>query len=380
MKKMTAGNCKNFQPYAFPLCFFFLARSLFSNHSLACFSISDIDRSSQDTFASRDGLLPAPIPETGLETVNRKTHHSPTVKLIKSIKSPSGRVRYDPSWLPSPPVHGRPCSARMMVGGKVGGLGVGPNSNRGSHQDNLPIVPITTTSAPQTPSFAPGESTSSSKDTSTIRREIFSSLLPPAKETPSSEIVEAGTGYDRILKKLARKKKKDLSKHGKKTVVYPRSRNVSRDFHASGSEVDGDVGDECEIVTMGSISLDGLVLDEPNAAEYDFLYQKMMVESLAQNMTTAATCRPSGGRGRRRSSVIRFASTSHGGVMCQGRPSCDQRSVNPSFHLVSAIIDQKRSLSNLYANEDGGLLKNARVLQSATSYETRGGAAEQPSK
>lgn len=329
------------------------------NRYLNYFSILDIDRPSQETFGSGNELLPAPIPEARLETVHRRPHHSPNVE---SIKSPSGRVRNDPSWLPSAPVDGRPSSPRMMVGGKVGAFGIGSHDRRGSRQDNLPMVPITTTAPTLTPVFAHERNTSYTK-TFTTRVETFSVPSMPSKAAPIHELAEVGTGYDRVLKKLVKKKKRDHSKYGKKTVVYPRSTNVSRDIQVSGSEVDGDVGDECEIVTMGSISLDGLVMDEPNAAEYDFMYQRLMVESLAQNITTAATCRPSGGRGRRRSSVIRFTNTSPAGMMYQRRLSRDQDASSSSFHLALATS------SDLHANEDRESPNNACMLRGAVVYE-----------
>ncbi|GJJ68143.1 hypothetical protein EMPS_00489 [Entomortierella parvispora] len=314
------------------------------SHSAPHPSSPSIDHYSQGT--SRPGGSPIPIliPEAALQTFDRKARRPPNGG---PIKSPSGRVRYDPSWLPSAPVHGRPSSPRMTAVEKVRGLGSISN-NRGS-----PCVtaPMATISSPLVPLFVSKEGTSSTQDTPTTRVETFSAILPPPKARLSGEIAAAEEGYDRVLKKLAKKRRRNLFKHGKNTVVYMQSSNVSRDYQASGSEADGDVGEECEVVTMGSISLDGLLMEEPNVAEYEFMYHKMMVESLARSTTIETTSRPEGGRGRRRSSVIRFASSSSGATTHHRRSSPDQQAPNPSFHLVLDTFDQSGPSSDLYAEK-----------------------------
>ncbi|KAG0043442.1 hypothetical protein BGZ83_011407, partial [Gryganskiella cystojenkinii] len=275
------------------------------------------------------------------------------------IRSPSGRVRYDSSWLPSAPVPGRPSSPRMNKAEKAAAIAVavGPSGGIPSLIQSGGL-PINLTAA------------------------------RPASQLVTSRI---DIRYDRVLEKLAAKKKKSKnvsSKLGKKNnaITVPRSTNISREISRSGADSSDnnnndnnnnsnknesvDEIEQCEIITMCSISLDGLIIHDDN--EYDSMYQKMMTSEefhpLAQTSATMTrlgldprTRRAPSRKGRRRSSVMRFANASSGMLthsrqqsrIFHRRQSSRAAVASPYFHLVSSNNgDCIRPESDLYADEE----------------------------
>ncbi|KAI8603733.1 hypothetical protein EDD21DRAFT_16510 [Dissophora ornata] len=184
-------------------------------------------------------------------------------------------------------------------------------------------------------------------------------------------ISEGAIGYDRILKKLAKIRRRASATKTKNTVLFPSTSQADSDSNA-----DDNGGDErCEVETMGAISLEELVGDN-RISKHDSIHHTMMPENgrkmletlvlqALQSFDTPVEAdlvslrrghirRSTGGRGRRQlSTVQRSAPGPYPSYSDQQRGrSRDRRSATSHLQIISIDNGRPRPDSDFFGEDE----------------------------
>ncbi|KAG0204814.1 hypothetical protein BGX33_008267 [Mortierella sp. NVP41] len=205
---------------------------------------------------------------------------------------------------------------------------------------------------------------------------IPASPLSPPNPDSTVRVPEEDATYDHVLKKLAAK-----NSSGPEVAAVDDVMVDSAIEGYKGSEEEDDYDEACEVVTMGAISLEGLVFDDP-VTDYDSIHQTMMptddramLENIVHHALISATTpirstpnrrsmampsssssntgRRSFSRGRRRPSVIYYNNNSPYGhasraPSSRSRRCSEVRQSSTYFHLVSKGVNA----DDLYGEDD----------------------------